>query len=434
MRSAPTDSGYGGSVRRPSEESYRRPSEDNSSYRRRPSEDAYGDDGFSRDPFGASRRKASTDIAGRRSGEDDRDLARRPSGSISTTSDSTNATNAQREVIIPNKSIIAEEEIEVPYGRERESSSTAVGGRASRSPVARDRSSDQRDTDGEGNLFADNDPNESRSPRLELKGIGGGLGGLSGLNGLTARLRERADEDEEGEWSGTGRSGNEEYFDKMSLGRVSVASDRSAGGARTSANMNMNTGRMSKTGGLEDAESLRREYEYKVAQMQSRISTLERSLEDAEERGRRTRDESAEEKSKVLEEEIRFLRDVSLTDDVLNCYSRFHRRRAIRTQPFASSRASFRLCGRSAKMRKIDYFVETRNNNRKSSLFEFATSNLSLRVRRWTPEYVFSRTDLAFVTHALSLSLTRKPSISFALTWRVSCQSWQTFRIAMTNS
>lgn len=324
MRSTPPDSGYGGSTRRPSEESYRpRPSEDSLSYRRRPSEDAYGsredDSSFGRDPYGSSRRKPSQDVianlrneerGGRRSGDDDRDLARRPSGSISTTSDSTNATNAQREVIIPNKSIIAEEDIEVPYGRERESSSTAVGGRISRSPDTRDRSPDQRDTDSE--LVIDTDPNDSRSPRLEVKGLGGGLGGLSGLSGLTARLRDRAADEEEEDWSGTGRSGGEDYFDKMSLGRASVASDRSAGAGQARSSANMNSGRLSKTGGsMENTEALRREYEYKIATMQSRITGLERSLEDAEERGRRMRDEGAEEKVKVFEEEIRFLRDVS---------------------------------------------------------------------------------------------------------------------------
>jgi protein SPA2 len=336
IRSPPTDSGYGGSTRRPSEDSsYRRPSEDGgASYRRRPSEDNYGnrneDGGYG---YSSSRRKPSQDVvanlrgeerrrpspdlslSGRRSGEDDRNLARRPSGSVSTTSDSTNATNAQREVIIPNKSIIAEEDIEVPYGRERESSSTAVGGRASRSPDNRDRSPDMRgDTDGDG--ITDNEPSNARSPQLEVRG----LGGLSGLSGLTARLRDNRNvEDDEEEWSGTGRSGGEDYFDKMSLGRVSVTSDRSAGGAgggmgqnSRSSGGNLNSGRMSKNGGsFEDVEALRRDYEYKIATMQSKIGGLERSLEEAEERGKRMRDESAEEKARVLEEEIRFLRDVS---------------------------------------------------------------------------------------------------------------------------
>lgn len=252
------------------------------------------------------RRRPSPDItlSGRRSGEDDRDLARRPSGSVSTTSDSTNATNAQREVIIPNKSTIAEEEIEVPYARERESSSTAVGERNSRSPDIRDRTPDLRgDTDGEG--ITDS---SVRSPRLEITG----LGSLSGLSGLSARLRERTLDEDDEDWSGQNRSG-EDYFDKMSFGRASVASDRSAGGAPGRMSASLNTGRMSKTGGSYevDIEGLRREYEYKIATMQSRIATLERSLEDAEERGRRFAENDKDEKTKVLEEEIKLLREVS---------------------------------------------------------------------------------------------------------------------------
>ncbi|THG98490.1 hypothetical protein EW145_g7419 [Phellinidium pouzarii] len=304
-RPAPTDSGYAASSRRPSEDTYRRPSEEN--YRRRLGEDAYGnrsedsgygggrrasEDNFVRDSFAASsRRKPSQDIvfnlrneenrrpspditlSGRKSGEDDRELARRPSGSISTASDSTNATNAQREVIIPNKSTIAEEDIERP------------------------------DTDGEG--ITDNEPANSRSPRLEA-------GVLGGLSGLSARLRDRpVEEDDEDGWPGAGRSG-EEYFDKLSFGRASVASDRSMGisqSSRTSAFIN--TGRMSKTGGSFDAdlESLRREYEYKIATMQNRLAGLERSLEDAEERERRLKLSVEDGKVEVLEEELKAFRE-----------------------------------------------------------------------------------------------------------------------------
>ena len=338
-RSVPSDSGYAGSSRRPSEENYRRPSEEN--YRKRPSEDAMGnrsedgaystirrpsDDSYGREGLPASlgtsitsRRKPSQDTVSnlrneerrraspeimlpRRSGEEERELARKPSGSVSTTSDSTNATNAQREMIIPNKSTIAEEEIEVPYGRERESTSTAMGGRASRSPDTRDRSPDQRgDTDGEP--ITDNEPSSSRSAQPEV----------GGLSGLSARFRDRALEDEDEEWSGQGRSG-EEYYDKMSFGRASVASDRSTGpvsGSRTSASLN--TGRMSRSGGTmgEDVESLRREYEYKIATMQSRLTALERQVADGEERERRLKETVVGgEKVKVLEEEIKLLREV----------------------------------------------------------------------------------------------------------------------------
>ena len=77
-------------------------------------------------------------------GERERDLGRRPSASVSTTSDSTSATNAQREVIIPNKSTIAEEDIEVPYGRERESSVTAGHENGSRGSRIHERSPEER--------------------------------------------------------------------------------------------------------------------------------------------------------------------------------------------------------------------------------------------------------------------------------------------------
>lgn len=297
------DSSYT-SVRRPSEDNYGRdPFSSSVGSRRKPSQDTV------MNLRNEERRRASPEISlpGRRSGEDDRELARKPSGSASTTSDSTNATNAQREVIIPNKSTIAEEEIEVPYGRERESSSTAIGGRTSRSPDTRDRSPDQRaDTDGEP--LTDNEPSSTRSAQMEV-------GGLGGLSGLGARLRDRGldDEDEDG-WSGQGKSG-EEYYDKMSFGRASVASDRSVGpvaGSRTSASLN--TGRMSRSGGVtsEDVDSVRRDYEYKIATMQSRITTLERQVADGEERERRLKETAAGgEKVKLLEEEIVVLREVS---------------------------------------------------------------------------------------------------------------------------
>ncbi|PAV24137.1 cell polarity [Pyrrhoderma noxium] len=303
-------------------ENTRRPSED---FRRRPSEDAYGnrseDGGFgtngrrpSEDAYGgressysySSRRKPSQDIAqglrgderrqpsldislGRRSGEDDRDqLARRPSGSVSTTSDSTNATNAQREMIIPNKSTIAEEEIEVPYGRERESSSTAMGGARismSRSPDARSRSPELRaDTDD-----GETDPSNTRS-----------AGGLGGLSGLSARLRDRTLEEEEEDGWGSGGAG------------------RTGPGGRSSTTMN--AGRASRAGGSVDIdiEGLRREYEYKIATMQTRISSLERSLEESDEKNRRLKEDSGDEKEKIklLEEELKGLREKEEDQDI----------------------------------------------------------------------------------------------------------------------
>ena len=63
----------------------------------------------------------------------------------------------------------------------------------------------------------------------------------------------------------------------LAPGRVtSVASDRSA----------------SKVPG-EEEEKTRREYEYKIATMQNRITGLERDLEDADEKGRNNADGNA---------------------------------------------------------------------------------------------------------------------------------------------
>ncbi|KAI0941809.1 hypothetical protein AcW1_003600 [Taiwanofungus camphoratus] len=306
------DSGYAPSpplsVRRPSEISYtrRRPSEDPFADGRR-SADAYGGvEGYSSSPVSMSRRKASQDIHRsddrrrpsqdttiRRSEDREREyqgsgIGRRPSESVSTTSESTSASNAQSAtagmgMIIPNKSTIAEEEIEVPYGREvRDSSSTAVDDRGRE----RDRSVDRgRDTDSEGEV--DLGP---RSPPTV---------GLGGLSGLSARLQAvEGDEDE----SAAARSG-EDYFDKLSFGRASVASDRSTGAAGIGSRM-LAGGRTSVGG--EEQERLRRDYEFKIATMQTRITGLERDLEDAQRREQKWVE--SEERVRAMEEELDMLR------------------------------------------------------------------------------------------------------------------------------
>lgn len=255
-----TDSGYAGSSPAPA----RRPSEDyNASNRRRPSQDT----------------------TGRRSSE--REYGRRPSESASVHSDSTSTTNAQSAtagmgMIIPNKSTIAEEDIEVPYGRElRDSTGTAVDDREKSLDKSRE------DTDG------DDDPSPL-SP--------GGLGGLSGLSGLSARLKA-VDDDDDGQ-SGAGARSGDDYFDKLSYGRASVASDRSAGGAIGSRLMN---GRMSVGG--EDGEKIRRDYEFRIATMQTRIATIERDLEDAQLREQKWAE--SEERVRTMEAELEELRQVN---------------------------------------------------------------------------------------------------------------------------
>ncbi|KZT04794.1 uncharacterized protein LAESUDRAFT_727653 [Laetiporus sulphureus 93-53] len=226
------DSGYGpspSSARRPSEDNYnrRRPSQDDYAQRRRPSQDMYRQ---------GDRRRPSQDTTARRS--EDR---RRPSESSESNAQSATAGMG---MIIPNKSTIAEEDIEVPYGRE----STAMDDRT----------------------HASDDEDDERR----------------GLSGLSARLQAVEGEEE-------ARSGDD-YFDKMSFGRASVTSDRSARGLN---------GRTSVAG--EEQERMRRDYEYKVATMQKRITMLERDLEDVQQREKRWT--AGEERVQNVEEELREL-------------------------------------------------------------------------------------------------------------------------------
>jgi len=113
---------------------------------------------------------------------------------------------------------------------------------------------------------------------------------VGGLNGLSARLG-RVDE----EGSPPVRNGvpgaADDYFDRLSYGRTSVASDRS----------------VSKVPG-EEEEKIRREYEYKIATMQNKIAGLERDLEDADERGRSNAGGNA--RAAQLEQELNEFRKV----------------------------------------------------------------------------------------------------------------------------
>ncbi|KAI0363111.1 hypothetical protein BV20DRAFT_204698 [Pilatotrama ljubarskyi] len=265
------DSGYGGST----PGAGRRPSEDNG----RRSADAYGgtDGGY------GSRRRPSQDLYGgdrRRPSQDTTGLGRRPSESVSVHSESTSASNAQSAtagmgMIIPNKSTIAEEDIEVPYGRDpRDSSSTAVN----------------RDRNGGG--ASDSEREGDPSPRSPP------AAGLGGLSGLSARLQAADGDDDEG---AGGRSGDD-YYDRMSYGRQSAASDRSA--SASGIGSRMLGGRASVTG--EEQERMRRDYEYKIATMQTRITGLERDLEDVQERELKWLD--GEQRVRAMEQELDELR------------------------------------------------------------------------------------------------------------------------------
>lgn len=275
------DSGYGSGTlgRKSSEDGFNRsrPSGDEASAGRR-SEDLYSRSAHGDDPINAyaARRKPSQDMratavanaAGARVGAGP-DFGRRPSATGSLRSDSSSTTNAQSAtatsgMIIPNKSTIAEEDIEVPFGREIRDSSIAT---------IDDRSQEiGKDVDAEAGTDGEND-----TP-------------LVGLSGLSVRLRSQGDFDDDGVRSG------DDYFEKVSLGRTSVTSDRSTGGAGSRV-----MGGRTSVGG-DEPERLRHEYEFKIVGMQNRIVTLERDLANAEQREEQLRE--SQQRIKLLEEEI----------------------------------------------------------------------------------------------------------------------------------
>ncbi|KAF5385935.1 hypothetical protein D9615_002290 [Tricholomella constricta] len=287
----PVDSGYGGSVssRRPSEDR-RRPSEvdiippgrrSEDSYRR--NDDIYGgrtsEDNYAPSiaPSSTSRRKPSQDTTR------ERDYGRRPSGAVSTSgnSDTTvnpnQSTTATSGMIIPNKSTIEEEYIKVPYGRERESGTII----------------DEREQSGDASRLTDGEPDSASDYPMSPQSP------PAGLSGLSARLKgvnDDEEDDDERDPSGIGGRSGDDYYDKY--GRSSVNSDRSAGnlGSRL-------TGRASVS---EDHDKMRREYEYKIATMQTQISMLQRDLGDADEKERKSKEGEA--RVKQMEEELASLR------------------------------------------------------------------------------------------------------------------------------
>lgn len=254
--------------------SARRPSETFSNGRQ--SADAYGGvEAYGGAGAGAGPVRRKPSDARRRPSQDTTyavgaSVNRRPSESEGSNASNAQSATAGMGMIIPNKSTIAEEEIEVPYGREvRDSGSTARDRERERAPRISRADEDRSD-------YGEDEPEEGSRP--------------GGLAALSARLQAVGDEDEE-----AGRSG-EDYFDKMSIGRTSAASERSfARGGRNSA-------------GAE--EELRREYEYKIATMQQRITGLEREVEESREKERAWA--KGEERVRAIEDELRELRHVSV--------------------------------------------------------------------------------------------------------------------------
>ncbi|KAL1681811.1 hypothetical protein EV122DRAFT_260348 [Schizophyllum commune] len=283
----PSDSGYGSGSRRPSEDR-RRPSEATYSISSRQSEDVYrgrkpGEEqgpplsrsAMSHNYSGSvasSRRRPSQDTTGRRS--EDRggaDIARRPSGMTSTSGASESASStmqsatATSQMIIPTKSTIEEEYIEVPYAREaRESGSTTI---------------DDREPSRERGDLLD-EPDSASDYR------GSTSPAVGGLSGLSARLRDTDDDDD------LGRRSGDDFYNK---GRASAASDRSGGGRFG--------GRASVA---DDTEKMKRDYEYKIATMQSQMSSMQRDLDSAGARERRRGDD--DEKVRQLEDQLEQMR------------------------------------------------------------------------------------------------------------------------------
>ncbi|KAJ7594607.1 hypothetical protein C8J56DRAFT_821455 [Mycena floridula] len=273
------DSGYGGSVssRRPSEDIRRRPSDANSrrseeAYSR--AEESYGNMSMSSNSM-SSRRRPSQDTTRR---SEDRDYSRRPglplsmSGNSDSTVNATQSTTATSAMIIPNKSTMEEEYIEVPYGRDTRES---VDG-------SRDNSQEVMAPGPDADIDSASDYPSPMSNR----------GGPSGLSGLSARLKGADDDDE----SGAANKSGDDYY---ALGRsMSAGSDRSG------------TGISSRLGGrtsvADDHEQIKRDYEFKIATMQTQISSLQRDLGDADQKERKWKEGEA--KAQQMEEELVGLR------------------------------------------------------------------------------------------------------------------------------
>ncbi|KAG8752017.1 component of the polarisome, partial [Ceratobasidium sp. 423] len=199
----------------------RRPSQDDYSVRRRPSEDE-------------TRRRPSTDQVPYRRPSQDSQIGRRPSQDKPSGM-------ASSSFVTPNKSTIAEEDIQVPYGRDEGTEDEDYDDDDSKRPLSGDRNG------------------HTKKPSQ------GGLNAL-GFNLLSAPMSPTSDD-------GTPINGlngrtNSDYYEKMSFGRASVTSSQGGGGGGE------------KRG---EVEEIRRDYEFKIATMQSKMASYdEKSRGDAE--------------------------------------------------------------------------------------------------------------------------------------------------------
>ena len=282
----PSDSGYGGSPssrklsedrRRPIETEFTASRKNEDAYRR--PEDVFAGRIIGEESFSAalaSRRKPSQDTTRK---PDEREFGPRHSGAVSTSSETTSnlpgtqSTTATSAVIIPNKSTMEEEYIDIPYGRDgRESGVTILDER-------------ERTRDGVGGDNERDSASEYPSPMMNSRSP------LVGLSGLSARLKGVEDDDE----LAAGNKSGDDLYDKY--GRSSVDSTRSPG--NNVSNVRMATVR---TTVPEDQEKLRRDYEYKIATMQTQIINLQRDLVDNAEHEKQRKE--SESRVQQLEEEL----------------------------------------------------------------------------------------------------------------------------------
>ncbi len=247
------------------------------SYRRPDDVHAARDESFS--TALASRRKASQDTSRRE--DSDREFGHKLSQSTRSKTESTSTVNqppaqsttATSAVIIPNKSTIEEEYIDIPYGRDGRDSG-----------IEERNAGSVRDDGGDSASDYPN-PMSRRSPP-------------GGLGGLTARLKSMEDEDDIRPGSRSGDDSYDKYVRPMLESGRSSAAD---------AGSQMRDGR---TSVASETEKMRSEYEYKIATMQLQISNLQRDLSNATE-GERLHREN-EKRANQLEEELAGFRQVCI--------------------------------------------------------------------------------------------------------------------------
>ena len=180
-------------------------------------------------------------------------------------------------VVIPNKSTIAEEKIEVPYGREDDPADMQTSG------VRGDDRDEDGDHDGRG---IDRISVGFKSPTSSV----GGLNALSVMATIPANRKRESDDD-----TGPAKS-DSDYYEKT-FGRISGSSDR----------MGRSSSRARKLSGAGEGDRLRRDYELKIATMQSRITGLEGDVADAA-----TRKAESDDRVRKLTIELEKLRSVSV--------------------------------------------------------------------------------------------------------------------------